>query len=508
MSVQDALVGFHAPGPVAQAFMDSMLPTNLIMGPVGSGKTSCLMVKNIRLASMQPPSKYAFELVGGAKCYIRYSKAIFVRETFRQLYGTTIPSWLSWFPKAQGQWRGGGNEAGSHQLKFHLPGNGLREDTVVDFTALFEALGDQSIEDLMRGKEFNLANLNEADRLAPDVLPQVQLRIGQGRFPGEKHVDPALTIKQVNADYNAPDIENYLYKMTEENRADTVGFFRQPGGLDAKAENRERARREDYEAMEADLISQGREDLARRMIHNQYGFTRDGKPVYPEYRDDFHCAGEELLPVKGLVVRVDFDQGLHPACILRQTMPDGQLRVLDELYSDAGAKGLCEDLRRLIGSPKYAGIRVIGGKCDPAGVQRSGDDAEPWIAAVNRYMGWIKADRVRAADTNEIDKRHSAVRYRLNTSVGDGRPGLLISSTCRVLRKGFAALYRFKRVRGAGEGDYQDKPDKKFPIADVHDALQYGALDDGGYEEVTARAARKNRLVSSGMIKANVEVRL
>jgi hypothetical protein len=471
-------LNFDPPGPVGASFMDSLLPVNGIMGPVGSAKTSCLMMKNIRLACLQPPSK-----IDG----VRYTRALFVRETFRQLYGTTIPSWWSWFPKELGEWQGASGNPGRHQLKFALP-----DGTTVDFVAMFEALGDQNVEALFRGKEFNLLNLNEGDTLAPDVLSQGIIRIQQGRYPGEKHVDPEYAIKQVNIDYNAPDIENYLYALFEENKPDNYGFFRQPGGLDANAENRQRARREDYEQMEADMIAQGRPDLARRMIHNQYGFTRDGQPVYPEYRDDFHCSGDVLDPVKGVLVRCDFDQGLRPAVILRQIMPSGQMVILDELFCESGAQGLCDMLKRLIASERYVGIRVIGGRCDPAAAARDGNDAESWVDCVNRLMGWTGRDRVRVADTNDPDRRQSAVRLRLKRNVDDGRPGIVISSACRVLRKGFNSSYRFKRKRGAGAASYADLPEKVFPVSDVHDALQYGALDDGGYEEVVGRSKRQS----------------
>jgi len=471
-------LNFDPPGPVSKAFMDCKLPVKFIMGPVGSGKTSCMMMDTIYAAAAQPRSK-----IDG----VRYSKALFVRETFRQLYGTTIPSWWQWMPKNVGEWKGGGNEAGSHHLRFQLP-----DSSIVDLIVMFEALGEQNVEALFRGKEFNLLRLNEADTLVPDVLSQGMIRVMQGRYPGEKHVDPALCVKGVAGDYNAPDIENYLYHLMEENRPENFGFFRQPGGMDPRAENRQRATLETYTAMEADLIAQGREDLARRMIHNQYGFTRDGKPVFIEYRDDFHCAGEELQPVKGLAVRVDFDQGLHPAAVLRQNMPNGQLRILDEFYSEGGAKDLCEQLKRAQGSSKYAGCKFVGGRCDPAAAARDPIEAETWVDAVNRLMNWNGKDRVQAAPTNDLDKRASAVRMRLRTNVGDGRPGLLISTTCRVARKGFNSAYQYRRKRTAGTAQYDEAPVKVFPISDVQDAIQYGALDEGGYEEVVGREARRS----------------
>lgn len=473
--------------------MGSHSLVNAIMGPVGSAKTSCLMMKTINNAARQPRSK-----IDG----VRYSRALFVRETFRQLYGTTIPSWWNWMPKRYGEWKGGGNEPAYHHIRFQLP-----DQSIVDLMVLFEALGDQNVEALFKGKEFNLLNLNEADTLSPEVLSQGVIRILQGRYPGEKHVSPADCVIEVNLDFNAPDIENYLYKLLEEDCPADHAFFKQPGGLDPRAENRLRATREAYEAMERSLVSQGRDDLARRNIHNLYGFTRDGKPVFHEYRDDFHCAGAEILPVKELLIKVDFDQGLRPGAVFRQNMPNGQLRILDEFFCETGAEGLCEILRQAIGSRKYEGCRFAGGQIDPAAAARDPKDMESYVDTINRLMGWMGARMVRLAQTNDPARRQGAVRFRLRQNVGDGQPGLLISSTCRIARRGFNSEYRFKKRRGS-QSSYEETVDKVFPIADVQDAIQYGALDEGGYEEVVGRAERSSRLRGGTMHKAKVGVEL
>lgn len=490
------LGNFSAPGPVGQAFMDSTASVKFIMGPVGSGKTSCMVMDTIYTAARQPRSK-----IDG----VRYSKALFVRETFRQLEGTTIPSWQAWIPKENGKWTGGaGGGVSEHHLRFQLP-----DSSIVSLIVMFEALGERNVEDLFRGKEFNILRLNEADTIAPEVLSQGLIRVRQGRYPGAKHVAPSDCVWSAAGDYNAPDIENYLYKLKEEKRPKGWEFFRQPGGLDAGAENlAHNGGRAAYEGIKAEQIAQGRPDLARRMVDNQYGFTRDGKPVYEEYRDDFHCASEELIPVRGIAIRVDFDQGLHPACVLRQPMPNGQMRVLDELYSDGGATDLCGQLRRLIGSTKYAGCKVIGGLSDPSAAARDPNDAESWVDCINRLMGWRGNEQLRLAPTNAPDKRQAAVRYRLTKTVENGQPAFLLSPACRVARKGFNSAYRYKKVRTVGSDSYQDTPEKKWPVADVHDSIQYGALDDGGFEEVVGRAERSKRPFSGKMIQAKMAVKL
>jgi len=484
---------FQPPGPTGARFMQSTLPVNFIMGPVGSGKTSCSVMKVMRRAASQVPSK-----VNG----VRYTKCAVIRGTYRQLYSTTIPSWFNWVPKSMGQWKGGGNEPGQHHVRFRM-----QDQTIVDLQMIFAALGDQNIEDLARGWELNMALLNEADTLPPDVLFYLITRVSQGRYPGARHVDPELCVKEIMGDYNAPDIENYLYKAMEEDRPDNWGFFRQPGGLDHNAENRLHVPRSTYEEMEKSLMAQGRDDLVRRMIHNLYGYTRDGKPVYPQYRDDFHCSDSELMPVEGIPVKVSVDQGLRPAMVFRQIMPNGQRRVLDEIRVEEGAAVLAEQATRLIGG-KYHGHKVIGGGADPAAVARSGNDAEAWLDCLNRLMNFTGPARIRPVDTNDPEKRQTAVRLLLTKTLDNGQPALLISPTCRLLRKGFNSAYKFKKVRGAGADAYRDVPDKNDPSADVHDALQYDCLSDGGFESVVGRAARSKTFGSGKPMKAKVQVNI
>lgn len=171
------LGNFTPPGPVAAKFFASTAPVKFIMGPVGSGKTSCMIMDTLFTAARQPRSK----LDG-----VRYSKAIFVRETFRQLEGTTIPSWLQWIPKPSGAWTGGvGGGVSEHHLRYQCS-----DGSKVDLKVMFEALGERNVEDLFRGKEFNILRLNEADTISDEVLSMGLTRIQQGRYPGAQHVAP------------------------------------------------------------------------------------------------------------------------------------------------------------------------------------------------------------------------------------------------------------------------------------------------------------------------------
>ena len=97
-------------GPVAAAFFEDRSEASCIMGPIGSAKTSTALLKMFMIAIQQTPNEQG----------IRYTKFAVIRDTYRNLSNTTIPSWKSWVPEEIGEYTGGRNEPGRHHLKFNL----------------------------------------------------------------------------------------------------------------------------------------------------------------------------------------------------------------------------------------------------------------------------------------------------------------------------------------------------------------------------------------------------
>ena len=72
----------------------------------------------------------------------------------------------------------------------------------------------------------------------------------------------------------------------------------------------------------------------------------------------------------------------------------------------------------------------------------------------------------------------------------DGEAGLLLSPSCKMLRKGFSGGYAYKRVRVTGDERYHDKPDKNA-YSHPHDALQYLLCGGGEGRAVLGREKRR-----------------
>jgi hypothetical protein len=84
--------------------------------------------------------------------------------------------------------------------------------------------------------------------------------------------------------------------------------------------------------------------------------------------------------------------------------------------------------------------------------------------------------RIKGAPTNKPSVRWEAVKVPLARLI-DGQPGLVVSPRCKIIRAGFNANYRFRKVTGTER--YHDEAEKNA-ASHVHDAVQYLCLDING----------------------------
>lgn len=478
-------VEWRAPGPVAAAFMADRTKVSLINGPVGSGKTTAASMKLIRLATEQAVSRsYQGLGPGGKRMPTRQFRVAVVRDTYRQLWRTTIPSWNQRLPKSVGQWTGGDGAPATHVIPFVLP-----DGTLVEFEAQFLAIGDQTVEDALRGYEVTGFYLNEMDLCAEEVFDNALLRLG--RWPVTAEASPTWT--GILGDMNAPELNKWAYerfftKTADELAAQDIALFRQPSGLSAHAENLANLPPSYYQQM----TRTAKDWVVQRMIKNIPGYSRAGKPVYPEYNDELHCGLGHNHPPRfdrNLPLTIGIDAGGSPAAAFLQRMPNGKWCVLKELTTDQGTGALrfADALARIL-AEDFPGCQTILAYADPSAAY--GADKEAGEASWMEAVAERAKIRVLAAPTNAPLARWEAVRLPL-TRLIDGEPGFHLSPSCKVLRAGFNAEYRFRKVTGT-EDRYHEQAEKN-DCSHVHDALQY-ALSGGGEDaEVRGRGETHRR---------------
>ena len=214
-------------------------------------------------------------------------------------------------------------------------------------------------------------------------------------------------------------------------------------------------------------------------VNGNYGFTVDGKPIYPEYNDAVHTIKETWEPKPGTNLEIGIDFGLTPAAIFGQTQADGGMVWFDELVTeDMGAVRFGEELAQMLRT-KYRNFKT-NITCDPAGDQRSQVDERTPISVI-RALG-LPAN---PAATNDFVLRREGVVKGLRQLTMLGNPGLLlVKDQVPMCRKGMMGGYAYRRMQVAGTVDrYQDKPDKNI-YSHVCEAGQYLMCGAGVTETV------------------------
>lgn len=464
---------WDTPGPVSTKFMLSQLPFQVLNGPYGSGKTTTNFMKHVLLSAVQNKSPRKFEMIKGQRYPLRLYRVATIRDTYRQLWKTTIPSWFKRFPKELGTWTGAENAPSTHKIRFD-PGDG----SIVEFENIFAAIGETNAEDFVDGFEVTAFFLNAVNLLNADVYTYGKRRTG--RFPDMADGGPRW--HGITADCNAPEFGNWIYEDHMLKSGPDWEVFRQPGGREAGAENLTNLPPGYYDAKSDD-----KEWFVERMINNKPGYSRAGKPVHPEFNDTLHVPDKEIEPVPGLPIVIGLDPRTNPSAALMQRMPNGQRRFFDELQMEqnTGPRRFGQALAQLL-TDRYPYLRKtsIRGMSDPSaqnGADREAGELD-WMQIVSGQV----AIRIDPAPTNVLDMRREALKTPLSKLI-DAEPGILISPRCKILRAALNAGFRYRKLHTGGTTDLFAQEVEKNNYADMGEAAEYACLSDHAEIEIRER---------------------
>lgn len=456
---------YRPQGPTLDQYIAALVQRVFICGPLGSSKTNASCWKAFRIMCHQAPNAQG----------IRKTRILAVRNTYPDLLGTTAKDWLEMFGDL-GRFVKSGYEPPTHHLNFKLD-----DGTIVESEMVFLALDREEHVRKLRGYQLTAAWLSEAKELPFSVVEMLDLRVG--RFP--KEVEP--TWYGIFGDTNAPDTDEWYYRLAEEDKPEGWLFLKQPGGLvreSADAPWLENPLAENTNNLPRGYYLKGAqgkgEDWIKVNLANEYGFVRDGKPVVPDYRDSVHCRPFEL--VKHLGLRIGMDFGLTPAALIGQKLTNGQWRIRHEIVTeDTGILRFANEVKLFLDEhyPDWPVVQITG---DPAGDQRQAADNEERTVFQILHAAQVHAE---PAFTNDFTVRAEAFSAPLRRLI-DGQPGLLLHPDCKVTRKGCQGGYAFKRVKVAGEERYRDKPDKNR-FSHPCEAGQYLVMGGGEGKAVTTK---------------------
>ena len=466
------------PGEVLKQYYHDRSRWSFIMGPVGSGKTTASCQKLMRLMTEQAPNAQGERL----------TRMMAVRNTAGDLANTTIKDWLGLYGGI-GEYRvGHSGRPPSQAVEFALKSEkvirgrtGAFSDSVVKSDIIFQALDRPDSIQHIKGTQITWFLLNEVSELHKAVIDFCDGRTG--RYPS----DAQGGIKAINdageelhgmiGDTNSMDQSSWYYRAAEGPPVDGVTFFRQPGGVikvdgewvaNPAAENTENLPKNYYKH----LMANKSEDFIKTILGNEYGLFIDGMAVYPEYSDSVHCARKPFAPDSSYPVYIGIDFGRTPAAVMAQYIM-GQWRVFDELGAlQMGAKDFGLLLRRKM-LTDHKGLKVAAITGDPSGAAGTQvDDTTPFdvLAAAG-----IMAE---PASTNDALVRREVIHQILRRSGEEGRPGMLVSPKCQMVREGMAGKFMFKTMRVSGDKQYHEKPSKNA-WSHFIDALEYCFMGGG-----------------------------
>lgn len=452
-----AEVRFKSPGPVASAFLRSNAFVQVIRGPVGSAKTTTICFKILRLMSEQKPDANG----------LRRSLWIISRATYPELCNTTIRDWQRCTPSNIGTLKMSSPPTWSGE--WDLP-----DGTTCQAEVIFLALDRPDDVTKALGINATAGWMNEGKEFPKAVVDALTARMDRFPAPGASNWVGLL------CDTNAWDADHWLQELATKRALGELRdyeFFTQPPAMtksdgqwivNPDAENLSIITPIYYER----IVQGKREDWIKVYLANEIGLAIDGRPVHPDYRESVHVAPSVLQPTKGIALQFGCDWGLTPCSAIVQRQANGQWWVLDEIVTDGmGAERFALELKARFA--RHTGFVIQPGCGDPSGDQRAQTDEKTVFQTVR-----ANGVNVLPASSNDVSLRRAALARPLTRMIG-GKPGLLISPNCTVLRKALAGAFRYKRVQISGEERYRDEPEKVHPYSDIVEALEYVLLDAG-----------------------------
>lgn len=471
--LSDRDVEYIAP-PTLRAFHRSNAANRMVIGPVGSGKSTGMCMELLRRMKEQTPT---------LGTNIRQTRFAIVRNTFPQLRDTTKRTWMDWLGKLPHEFA-----VADFAFRTYFP---LPDGTFVQSEALFRPL--DSLDDVRKLLSLELTGswVNEAREIPKEILDALDDRVG--RFPAVRL--GGCTWRGIICDTNPPDTEHWIYNLREVVKPDNWEFFWQPGGLielpngkfvpNPEAENLENLE-PDYYARRAGSKPA---DHVRVYYCSKYGFLKEGKPVIPEYVESTH-ADDTLLFSPLLPVYVGIDFGLTPAATIGQKDAVGRWLVLDELVSEnMGAFRFGHWLKSFLAEHYSGATLIITG--DPAGSAQAQTDENTPFNILNSL-----GIQARPAETNDWTVRREAVAGAL-TRLIDGLPGLRVrAAKCPVLHRALLGGYCYKTTY-TSSGERTTYIPQKNRYSHVADALMYMLIGGGEVREV---GSLLNSLIDEGSL--------
>ena len=497
----------------------------IVVGPVGSSKTTAFCCEIMKRAMEQEPSPID---------NVRYFKAAVVRNTMPELWRTTIETWLAVFREDQcGPMRR--SSPVHHHIK--IPPNQVTGEPGLDLLVDFFAMDKPDNVRALLSYEGTLIWFNEVREIPRNIVKAATDRAG--RYPSRAKNSVMPTWFGVMGDTNPPDEEHWIYEFYAE-PPEYYKVFKQPPGVFECVEKEKEDGSKYWQSIDArgpDVktsdpnnmqVSAGKMWLANPKAENlvnlpifkegahflskdgyylfrvsgkdydwirgyyqgDFGPVFDGKPVIPEFNREI-MVSDQIQILEGVPLGGGFDIGggtLNSAAVFGQKHPRGPYMIFAEVNPDEDGMGLVrfgEEVNYSLAEYFPTNETHLGRFWgDPAG--RTRDPLFETTVFDHLHMLGLP---VFEAPSNNPQLRVEAIKSPMGRMV-DGSPGIIIHPRCKNLIKGLLGGWSYKRVQTSSAERYRDVPDKSR-YSHICDALGYYLLGSGEGNALRGRTTTK-----------------
>lgn len=434
-------ITFKTPPTVGKFMMNPAL-VRFIIGPYGSGKSVGCIMEMLRRAREQAPNKRG----------VRQTRFAIVRNTLQQIKQTCLADIQMWLSPIVNY------KVSDKEIHIRLD---LPDGTKVESDWLMIPI--DTPEDQQRLLSLNLTGvwISEFRELPVKIINDLLGRVG--RWPAKKMAP--LTWCGIIGESNPPDEDSDWYNKIENDTPSGWSIFKQPGGMDANAENRENLRDGYYE----DLVANNSPDWVDVHVHAKYGKSLAGEAVFrATFRPDFHVVHTKPKPIPGMSLMIAQDFGRTPAALIGQIDTRGRLVVFREVVStDMGIELFVQSTLRPVLLQYFTGFHAYM-VADPTGRHKSQVNEDSPFDVLRR-LGF----KCYPAPTNDLEPRLRACEQMFLRAT-DGGPSVMIDAEgCPLLVTAMKSKYRYKRKKA---GELDESPEKTHPWSDLADDLQYMCL--------------------------------
>jgi hypothetical protein len=436
----------YNPGPVTTDFMsDRESRVLLLIGPVGTGKTTAAAFKQIMLNS---------RWIKADKNGKKRSRYAVIRNTYSDLKDATIRTYMDWFPP--GDFNGSYHQTDKNAI-YRI------EDREIEIC--FRALDDEADVRKLLSTEYSGGHIDEAKEIPRVIMTSLASRF---RYPAKKdyidECDPFTTRPQILLTTNYPNRDHWLYRDFVAAPKQGYRIFEAD-----QSENKHNLPDNYYENQMIDFAD--RPDLLKTLVLGEWGMTYKGKIVYPEWINKTFVSPDSIIPDISKNFQRGWDNtGLHPACVISQINANLQWCILKEFWhEDIGITDFTEWVhiwcKDNLPGAKFRDI--VDPACRNRGVDPTKGSALDWMV---KYFNGVGAEFNPEMGIQTPIVRREAVASRL--IVKSGRPMMLVDPGCQLVIDGFDGGYHRKEIGNSGV--YKTDPHKdKF--ADIHDSIAYSA---------------------------------